>query len=174
MRWNEYEHTDEENLKWSWLRAVEWGAFPIFVTQPIIPFLIFFFDWKIIIGVIIICNWLWNFIRYRYTNLSISTTAALFVSIFKWISCMGFGIYFLIHKDYFLAALSGLYPFWSGIVGGINIPSQIGIIQQKFMRQLGYEKVSREKGGDGQYYRLEIIDRLKRAAEKTTNPTSPE
>lgn len=63
MRWNEYEHTDEENLKWSWLRAVEWGAFPIFVTQPIIPFLIFFFDWKIIIGVIIICNWLWNFIR---------------------------------------------------------------------------------------------------------------
>lgn len=166
MKWNEFEHTDEENLKWSWLRSIEWGAFPVYLTQPIIPVLIFFIDWKIVIGFIIVINWLWNFVKYKYLNLSISTSVVFFVTFLKWISSLGFGIYFFIQKDYFLCLLCGLYPLWSGIIGRLNISPKIGIIQQKIMNKLGYEK-----GEDGQFYRLEIMDRIMKSVKNIeTNP----
>ena len=38
--WNPSEHTKEENTKWSWLRAIEWGQWPLFMSQIFAPLLL--------------------------------------------------------------------------------------------------------------------------------------
>jgi hypothetical protein len=38
--WNGEEHNDDENFLWAWLRAVEWSLWPLFIAQPIVPFLL--------------------------------------------------------------------------------------------------------------------------------------
>ena len=35
--WNPADHSDQDNLTWSFLRAVEWGRWPIFLSQPVAP-----------------------------------------------------------------------------------------------------------------------------------------
>lgn len=41
MLWNPHENSDQENLRWCWLRAVEWGKWPLFVSQPLLPLMLF-------------------------------------------------------------------------------------------------------------------------------------
>jgi hypothetical protein len=136
--WNQYEHTDEENNQWCLLRAIEWSAFPVFLTQPFVPILLYFFNWIIILMVIVAFNWLWNVIKYKYINITLSTIAAYVVGFNKWIWSIGFAINFLIQKQYILSILSIFYPFLSGIIARLNIPVQVGIIQKFFMHKLGY------------------------------------
>jgi hypothetical protein len=44
MAWNQG-YSDKENLQWSLLRAVEWGIWPAFLSQPIVSVLLMFFEW---------------------------------------------------------------------------------------------------------------------------------
>lgn len=43
--WNPAEHSDQENLTWCYLRAIEWCAWPAFVSHPFIPILFLFVPW---------------------------------------------------------------------------------------------------------------------------------
>ena len=46
MGWNPGQHSDDDNLRWSWLRAVEWGRWPVFLSQPIGPVLLIWLPWQ--------------------------------------------------------------------------------------------------------------------------------
>lgn len=141
MEWEPNLHNDVENLRWAWLRAVEWGAYPIFISQIIFPVLIFFWNWKIVLLCLIGLNWLWNLIKYNYQNLRILTFYAALVPVLKYVFSVGFGIYFLVHKQYLLMGFCILYPIiGAGIIGAINYPTQIGTIQNNIMKKMGYEK----------------------------------
>jgi hypothetical protein len=54
--WNPSEHSDDENLRFCWLRAVEWGNWPTFISQPVVPIAILFWSWKIVVGAAVILN----------------------------------------------------------------------------------------------------------------------
>ena len=43
--WNPEEHTNEENLRWSLLRGIEWGIWPAFLSIPVVPISLIFFSW---------------------------------------------------------------------------------------------------------------------------------
>lgn len=135
--WNPLEHSDEENLRWSWLHAVEWGIWPAFLSGPVVPLLLPFFEWWKIIGIVAILTVLWSFIRYKYINLAMARFGVYFVFL-KWIACPLAIIYLVVQHNYILAILSFLWPMLAAyleiFVGGI----QIGKIQKMFMAELRY------------------------------------
>lgn len=137
--WNPSEHSDDENLRWCWLRAVEWGNWPLFIAQPIIPILFLFFPWWQIVIAIVILTWLWAFIRYKYINITLADLGPLFVHL-KWPISVGIGIYFLIKHNYFLAVISAFWPLITLLILHFSPPTQIGKLQKIFMARLGYTR----------------------------------
>ncbi|MDA8086742.1 MAG: hypothetical protein M0Z75_08590 [Nitrospiraceae bacterium] len=121
--------------KWLWLRAVEWCGFPFFVTQPIVPVLFIFFPvLKVLIGLYLV-GFLWTFVRYSFVNVFLANNASIFVARLKWPACIGSFIYLVVHKQWFPALLSLLWPFLAGL---IIIPGKVGIIELSFARKIGY------------------------------------
>lgn len=135
--WNPIEHTDDENVRWSWLGAVEWGAWPIFMSQPVAPLALIFFPWWSVIFIMTALNVVWAlFISHRIVIPALAFWGAIIVRL-KWIACP-VAAYLLWHKGMKGIALMAL--FWPLVI--LVVPhgsTQIGVIQKMFMRCLGYE-----------------------------------
>ncbi len=146
MAWNQG-YSDQENLQWSMLRAIEWGIWPAFLSQPVVPVLLIFFEWWEVIGVFIILTILWSFVRYRYVNVAMARFGVFFV-LLKWITVPVAVIYLLIQQNYISAVVALLWPIFLAPYLGIFIGgTKIGKIQEMFMAQLGYsEKQPPESG----------------------------
>ncbi len=139
MSWIPAEHSDQENLTWAWLRAVEWGRWPIFLSQPIAPLFLLFFSWPdIVIGTLLL-NLLWaGFVRYRIVNVKAAYYGATIVRV-KWLTCPIVAIYLYSGGELVGAALALLWPLLIFAIGVVPT-TQIGKIQSMFMAQLGYER----------------------------------
>ena len=134
---NPLECSREEIMRWCWLRGIEWGRWPLFVAQPIVPVpFIFFSWWKITIAVVVL-TWLWTLIRYRYVSISLADLGYLIAHL-KWPLSVGVGIYFLAKGHYLLAALSIFWPIITLILQLITPRIQIGKMQERFLNELGY------------------------------------
>jgi hypothetical protein len=135
--WNPAEHSDDENLRWCWLRAVEWGAWPIFLSQPIAPLLFLFLPWWFVILVLTGLNTIWSlFIKHRLVVPALAYWGSWFVRL-KWIVCP-VACYLLWHAGTKAVALLAL--FWPLAVALMpRGTTQIGVIQKMFMHCLGYE-----------------------------------
>jgi len=146
LLWNPLTQTDDENVKWCWLRAVEWDAFILFVTQPLIPlFILLNIPVIIIIAILLILNWIWQLIiAYKYVNVLLADLSSLFVHL-KWFVSIGIGIYFFVNSNYMNAVLAATWPiivlvltFLSNFIRPHK--AEIGIVQTMFMEKLGYQK----------------------------------
>lgn len=137
--WNPLEHSDDENLRWCWLRAIEWGKWPLFIAQAIVPILFLFLPWWWIVIAVVILTWLWAFIRYKYINITLADLGPLVVYL-KWPISVGIGIYFLIKHNYFLAVISTFWPLITLILLAFSPPTQIGKLQKIFIARLGYTR----------------------------------
>ncbi len=133
-------YSDEENLKWCLLRGTEWGDWPLFITQPIVPILLLYFHWWNIIFTLVALTWMWALIRYKYVSVILARYGAYFV-FSKWFVSVGIAIYFLTKEQYFLAVFSGFYPLILIVIMFFVPPTKIGVLQNKFMYKLGYEKI---------------------------------
>ena len=132
-------HSNEENLQWSLLRAIEWGIWPAFLSGPIVPALLPFFEWWRIIVVVAVLTVLWSAIRYKYINLSMAKFGVYFVFL-KWIACPISAIYLIIHHNFILTILALFWPMLAAFLGILVGGTQVGIIQKMFMRELGYSE----------------------------------
>jgi len=133
-------YTDEENLKWCWLRAIEWGQWPLFVAQLIAPVLLLFFQWWQIAVTVVILTWVWTLIRYKYVNITLAGLGP-FIIILKWPVSIVMGIYFLIKADYLLVAIAVLWPLITLLLMWLTPFTKIGVIQTALMNKIGYEKL---------------------------------
>jgi len=112
---------------------------PAFVSQPILPVAIIFFEWWKVLAVILVAEVVWTAIRYRYVNPTLSGGAVLIVKL-KWISIAVSLIYFLSNASYSLALLALAWPL--GIAGMVAIPGKPGATNRiAFMLapKLGYK-----------------------------------
>lgn len=135
--WNPSEHTDQENLRWSWLRAVEWGSWPIFISQPLAPIAFLYFPWWSVILAILALNLVWSlFVRYRIVIPSLAYWGVIFVKL-KWISGPISAFFLWSNGLHGIALLSLFWPIVLFLVP--HLPTQIGIIQKMFMKCLGYD-----------------------------------
>ena len=139
LNWNSHEHSDEDNLRWSLLRAMEWGIWPAFLSGPIAPLLFPFFSWWKVIGIIVLLTIVWSVIRYHYVNTGMARLGTYFV-LLKWVSCPLAAIYLIIHRNYILAALSLVWPGLAAFLGVFVGGAQIGKLQKAFMNKLGYSE----------------------------------
>ena len=138
MIWDPTLHPDEVNLRWSLLRAIEWGRWPIFLSQPAVPVLLLVFDWKAVVVGIIITNLLWaSFVRYRFVSVAGAYWGATLVRL-KWLMCPMAAVYLFMRGELGLAALSLFWPALIFVIGALPT-TQVGRIQNMFMARLGYE-----------------------------------
>ncbi len=139
MSWNSSEHSDQDNLTWSYLRAMEWGRWPIFLSQPIAPILILFFDWKHVVIGVVVANVLWALVRYQFVSVSLAYFGALVVKL-KWLTIPSVALYLFLKGQRMSAAISLFWPIIIFIIG-ILPTTQVGRIQKMFMKRLGYQRI---------------------------------
>lgn len=137
--WNPVVHSDQENLQWCWLRSVEWGIWPAFLSIPIVPLLLIYFIWWKVFIAVAIFTVAWSFIRYKYVNVGLASMGVHFVFL-KWITTPLVLIYFIGQGNYILAIVSVLYTIFAAYFGVFVGGTKIGVIQKMFMNKLGYSE----------------------------------
>jgi len=135
--WNPSEHSDEENLCWCNLRAIEWGALPAFLSQLFAPVLLIFLSWKPVVAGIIGAQLLWSLVRYKFVSVRFAYTAASIVIMCKWLVAVPSGIYLVLHNQKLAGALALSWPLVVGVLGS-SPPLLLGRLQGLFMTQLEY------------------------------------
>lgn len=148
--WCANEHSDDENVRWSWLRAVEWINWPIFVSQPVIPILFYFYpmSWdKLVLGLIVL-NIGWHLgVPKKFASAALADAGCLFARL-KWISCPAAAYLLWTNNLPYHAIGSLLWPmavlFIQLITNILLNPmfktAHIGPVQNRFMLSLGYTR----------------------------------
>jgi len=156
--WKSDDHSDDDNLRWAWLRAVEWRHWPLFISQPIIPLLFYFCPPVLVIGGITIVTFVWWLIvPARFTPVILVDFSVYFV----WLrfGTSPVSAYFLWQNgEQWTAALvlfwllaGNWIVLWLLIIPQAALSSterakaaQIGLIQERLMRRLGYSRIRGE------------------------------
>jgi len=132
--WNLVDYTEAETKRWLFLRAIEWNAWPTFISQPIVPVLLIFFPWwQIFLGVLLI-DLIWMFVRFRYINFFLVELGVFFVKL-KWPAAVLSSVYLLVEGKYVIAILSLLWPLLAAVVG---IPGNIGKVELLLAKKIGF------------------------------------
>lgn len=142
------EFTVGELTRLCWLRAVEWLAWPAFISQTLLPVLYIFYPaYWVLLGVIVVC-FLWLPIRHRFASFRLATIGCFFVRL-KW-ATIPTGIFCLLRERRFVAAAVALATPW--LASYLNFPAQmaaavaghpseIGTVQEKFLAQAPQQRV---------------------------------
>jgi hypothetical protein len=137
--WNPRNHSDEDNLRWCWLRAVEWGNWPVFLSQTYAPVLLIWLTWKEVIIGVFLANLLWAlFIRSNFISVPLADLG-FFVVFPRWITWLvATGVLFYLWKQ----PECWVSVAWPAIIYPLMLftPTKIGLVQDRFMRELGYDK----------------------------------
>jgi len=136
--WDPLLNTDEENVQWCWLRAVEWGRWPIFLSQSVAPVLLAFLSVPTVVVLFVCLNLLWALIRYRFVSARLAEIG-VFIVLPKTLVSVGMAVYLYLDHDITKAVVALLWPILIVIIGIIGIfPTvRIGLLQGKFMEALG-------------------------------------
>jgi len=153
--WKPDEHSLEENLRWAHLRAMEWLTWPGFISQPLVPILLYFYPWPWVVGSVVLISFAWRMIIAPVIVFpQLANAGALFVVLrFATSPIMAFLIW-QSGGDYLTAALALFWPFVGAAiviytVGLLRMPlsliftawgraTEIGAVQRQFMAAIGY------------------------------------
>jgi hypothetical protein len=86
------------------LRAIEWSAWPTFVSQPVIPVLFLFFPWTVIIVSLLVIDLFWCYFGYPIVSYRLARVGCLFV-VCKWPASLGSAIYLFTQHRIVLGSL---------------------------------------------------------------------
>ncbi len=140
MFWDPTSYTDDENLRWALLRAIEWRAWPFFITQPIVPLLFIFYKPEFVVIILLIIGIAWNLVSMMLINLNLMYFGPIFVKL-RWFSSIGVGGYLIYNHVYLWGILALLWPI---VVGSMSpflaFGTTIGKMQERIMNRLGYHK----------------------------------
>lgn len=129
-------YTDDEIKRWLWIRAIEWGNFPAYLSQPIVPVLFIFYTWYFIVFGVVVLGLLWSLVRYCFVSVGLSRVACLTVVLLKWPAAIGSSIYLFIHHRPLVAVAALVWPFVAAITG--ILPAKVGIIELALAKRMGF------------------------------------
>ncbi|MGB9769065.1 MULTISPECIES: hypothetical protein [Caldisericum] len=136
--WNIEKHTKGENRAYIDGRSGEWANLPIYATEILIPPLMYFVKWHILITTVYILNVLWGFVSLRFINLKISYILWQ-INKFRWIIFIFFGYYYISKSMYIEGILSLFWPFISLILAFLNFNNRQEEIKAK-IEEILYNK----------------------------------
>jgi hypothetical protein len=142
IMWNANDHTNDDNLRWAWLRAIEWGAWPIFISQPVAPVAMLFFHWWPVVLTTFIVTVFWTFFISRTIVVPAMAFWGAVVVRLKWVTCP-MAAYMLWERG--LKGTAIVAFFWPLLIVFLlpfGTPA-VGEIQKMFLRCLGYESAKR-------------------------------
>jgi hypothetical protein len=131
-------YNDEEIRRWLWLRAIEWGAFPAFVSQPIVPVLFVFVPWYVVVLGVVALGIVWRFVRYSFVSVRVAALAVVPVAWLKWPAALCSCVWLFVHRQPIAGVLALLWPLVGGLVGAASGPAKVGIIELAFAKKIGY------------------------------------
>ncbi|MCI4462984.1 MAG: hypothetical protein JHC30_02290 [Caldisericum sp.] len=117
--WEVEKHTKSENKAYIDGRSGEWANLPIYITEILVPPLMYFVKWYILLVAVYILNVLWGFVSGKFINLKISYILWQ-INKFRWIIFIVFGYFYISKSMYVEGALSLLWPFISLILAFLN------------------------------------------------------
>jgi hypothetical protein len=126
-------YTDEEVRSLLYLRAVEWSAWPAFISQLAVPILVIFYTWYYVLLIVYGIGIVWCLLRYQIALFILAFRVSQIVVWLKWPITLAVSIYLLLQGQYIAGFISLIYPFLSGIMG---IPGKVGVIQSIFAKQI--------------------------------------
>jgi hypothetical protein len=135
LGWDPRLHSGEDNLRWSWLRAVEWGRWPIFLSQSLAPVLLTWWPWWEVILAVFLANCIWAvFVRNHFVSGGMALVGVYVVAA-RWLTWPTSVIYlFFVHRNP-EAWIALAWPMLALPIGVVT-PPRIGRIQAAFMRCL--------------------------------------
>lgn len=129
--WEVEKHTKSENKAYIDGRSGEWANLPIYITEILVPPLMYFVKWYILLVAVYILNVLWGFVSGKFINLKISYILWQ-INKFRWIIFIVFGYFYISKSMYVEGALSLLWPFISLILAFLNPKNRQNEIKIKF------------------------------------------
>jgi len=134
--------TDEEITRWLWLRAVEWGALPGYLSQPIAPILFIFYPWYFVVLGVFVLGIIWCFFRYSFVSVRFVGAVVTPVVWLTWPAAIGGSIYLFCHNQIGGGVVALGWPLLAGLT---VMPSKIGVIQSALAKQIGYSPQDAER-----------------------------
>jgi hypothetical protein len=128
-------YTDDEIKTWLWLRAIEWGSFPAFLSQPVAPVLFIFYPWYFVVLAVFVLGLMWCLIRYWFVSARLARVACLAVPLLKWPAVIGSSIYLFIRHQPVAALVALIWPF---VAAYCSLPAKIGVIELAFAKKIGF------------------------------------
>lgn len=146
FRYDPTAHSDQDNLRWCWLRSVEWGDWPLFMAQPVAPILLVYdFNYIGVVTSIMALNYLWMFVRYRFVSPLLADVGSDLVHL-KWPISLFCGWLLWRTEATVPALLAGAWPLVTLLLNFVTPATQIGRIQRTFMLSLGYTRLDEPEG----------------------------
>lgn len=118
-----------------WLRAIEWGAFPAYLSQPLAPILFIFYPWYFVVLGVVALGMVWCFVRYSFVSVGLAGAVVVPVVWLKWPAAIGSSIYLFVHHHPAAAVVALVWPLVASFTG---IPAKIGIIELTFAKKIGF------------------------------------
>ena len=132
---NFHGYTEDEIKRWLWLRAIEWGAFPAYLSQPVAPILFIFYHWYFVVLGVVALGLIWCFFRYSFVSVGLSSAVVLPVVWLKWPAAVGSSIYLFVHYQHAAGVVALLWPLVASFTG---VPGQIGVIELALAKKIGF------------------------------------
>lgn len=138
FRFTQFSSGELTNL--CWFRAVEWIAWPAFLSQPLLPLFYIYYPVYWVLLVVVLISFSWLPFRHRVASLQLATLGCFWVRL-KWIA-IPIAIFFLVRQNRYLAivltlatpiAVSLLNAPAQLLAAIAHRPAQIGIVQKKFL-----------------------------------------
>jgi hypothetical protein len=134
VRWALGNATEEQIVRFLWLRSVEWAAFPAWLSNMKVPVALIFLLWYAVLLTVYGLGILWCAIRYHFISVTLSILGGMIVSMAQYPLALSSGCFLLWKGHYAIGILAILWPFLTGFMG---IPGKVGVFQQRFAQILG-------------------------------------
>jgi hypothetical protein len=140
------QYDEPELQRWLHLRAIEWCAWPVFLSQPILPLLLIWFPTVSVLVAVVAAEFLWRFVRYSFISPRLASAGATFVVFLKWPCAIGAAIYLAVQHRYLVALLAILWPLVASLA---SVPvtliaalfgrhTLVGVVELELAKRIGY------------------------------------
>jgi CheY-like chemotaxis protein len=129
------EFNEDEAVRWAWLRAIEWGAFPAYLSQLVAPILFVFYPWYYVLLGVVVLGIAWLPVRYTFVSVRLASVACLVVVLLKWPAAIVSSVFLFRHQEPVAGVVAILWTLlFAGLAGK---PARVGILQSMFLNKIG-------------------------------------
>jgi len=135
-----------EKERWLHLRAIEWSGWATFISLPIVPVLLIFYPWYLVLIGLLCIDLAWQFVQHVFVSVRLSEISCLAVAWLQWPAAVGSSVWLIVQGRLGVGILALLWPLAGSFVtapidvvlGWFGIRRSIGSIELSLANKLGH------------------------------------